>query len=49
MTKKDMIDIITSSPAWDGANAKTLNRYLKSEIKDIFDQLEEAEEDYYSY
>ncbi len=48
MTKTEMANIITKSPAWDGASAEWLIRHCtKQELKDIYDQIEFAERDYY--
>lgn len=48
MTKKEMANIITKSTAWDGASADWLIRYCtKQKLKDIYNQLEFAERDYY--
>ena len=48
MTEADMAYIITNSPVWDGANAEWLEKHCtKQELKDLCDQVEEAEEDYY--
>lgn len=50
MTKADMAYIITKSPAWDGQNADWLVKHCtKQELEDIYDQIEEAEEDYYGW
>lgn len=49
MTKKEMAEIITASPAWDGCSEEELvKNYTKEQIKDIYDMLDEAEEEYYS-
>ena len=48
MTKADMAYTITKSPAWDGASKEWLIKHCtKQEIKDIYDQLKEAEDDFY--
>lgn len=51
MKKMDMIEIIVNSPAWDGTKNKSwlYKNNTKEEIKDIYDMIEEAEEEYYSY
>ena len=50
MTKADMAYIIIKSPAWDGQNADWLVKHCtKQELKDIYNQIEEAEEDYYGW
>ena len=50
ITKKEMVDILTSSPAWDGTKNKKilLKNYTYREIKDIYIELDEAENDYFS-
>ena len=50
MTKKEMAEIITRSPAWEGTRSvKELCRdYTKEQIKDAYDELDNAEEDYYN-
>ena len=47
MTKFDMAYIITNSPAWDGCSMSQLMKF-KKELKDIYDQIDEAEKEYYS-
>ena len=48
MTKSEMAYIITESPAWDGRSAEWLIKHCsKQEIKDYYDELNEAENDYY--
>jgi hypothetical protein len=50
MTKEDMAYIITKSPVWDGASASWLVKHCtKAELKDILDQVEEAENEYYGW
>ena len=48
MKKAEMVEIITSSPAWDGCSAEALMKYTVDEVKDIYDQLDIAEEEYFS-
>ena len=50
MKKIDYAKCITNSPAWDGIkNPYTLTKmYRKEELKDMYDMIEEAEEDYYN-
>lgn len=50
MTKKEMAEIIARSPAWVGnLTVKELCReYTKEQIKDAYDELDNAEEDYYN-
>ena len=51
MHSKDIIKkakIVTSSPAWDGADLETiLESYTSQEIEDMYNMLDEAEEEYY--
>ena len=48
MTKKDMAEIIASSPVWNGASASWLiKNCTKEQLKDLMWQIEYAEEDYY--
>lgn len=49
LTKKDMIDILVVSPAWDGSKDKKLllKNYSYQEIKDLYNELTEAEQDYF--
>ena len=50
MTKADMAYIITKSPAWDGASKEWLIKHCtKQELKDLYDQVEAAEEEYFKY
>lgn len=50
MTKLDYAKIIVSSPAWDGINNpyELAKLYTKEELKDAYNMMEEAEEDYYN-
>ena len=50
MTKLEYAKILTSSPAWDGIKNpfKLAEIYSKAELKDAYDMLEEAEEEYYN-
>ena len=42
--------ILTNSPAWNGIKDpyKLTKLYTKAELKDAYDMLEEAEEDYFN-
>lgn len=50
MTKMEYAKILTNSPVWDGIKDpyKLVKLYSKAELKDAYDMLEEAEEDYYN-
>lgn len=50
MTKLDYAEILIGSPAWDGIRNphKLVKMYSKQELKDAYNMLKEAEEDYYS-
>ena len=50
MTKLDYAKILTNSPAWDGIKNpyKLVKLYSKEELKDAYDMLAYAEEDYYN-
>ena len=49
MTKLQYAQCITLSPAWDGADKEWLVKNCsKEELKDLFEQIDEAEEEYYS-
>lgn len=50
MTKLDYAEILTNSPAWGGIKNpyKLVKMYTKQELKDAYDMLKEAEEDYYN-
>jgi len=49
MTKAEMADIIANSPVWCGRSAEWLvKHYKKKDLEYLFEQLEEAEEEYYS-
>ena len=47
MTKLEYAKILTNSPAWGGIKNpfKLAEMYSKTELKDAYDMLEEAEED----
>ena len=47
MKKADMVNAIVNSTAWNGADEKYLMKLKKDEVKDIYDMLDKAEEDYY--
>lgn len=48
MTKLTMAVSITESPAWDGTdNINEMLKLSKSELQNIYDYLEDAEQDYY--
>lgn len=51
MNKLDYAEIIVNSPAWSGIKNpfKLVRMYTKAELKDIYNMLEEAEEDYFNY
>lgn len=51
MTKLEIARILVDSPAWQGEkDAEWLVKiYSKVELQDMFDMLDEAEEDYYNY
>lgn len=47
MTKKDYAFCVTHSEAWDGCSEKQLvKNYTLQELKDIYAETEEAEEEY---
>ncbi len=50
MTKLEMAEILVKSPAWDGIkSAQELVKHCsKQEIKDAYDYLDFAEEDYFN-
>ena len=50
MKKIEYARIIVRSPAWDGTRSpeKLAKWYTLAELKDIYDMLGEAENDYYS-
>ena len=48
MTKEKMARELINSPAWDGGTYDKLMRASKQEIVDIYDMMQEAEEDYYN-
>lgn len=49
MNKREMIDIIVRSPAWDGSRDKKFleKSYSLQEIKDAYSEMDEAEQEYY--
>ena len=50
MTKLEMAEILVSSPAWDGLRNpyKLAKNTPKDILKDYYDMLEVAEEEYYN-
>ena len=50
MKKYEIIDTLINSPAWSGTKDKRiLNKYSKQELLDIYNELEEAEQEYYNF
>lgn len=49
MTKSEMIDELLRSPAWSGSKDKNflMKNYTKEEIQDVYNELEQAEYEYY--
>lgn len=50
MTKVEYATMLVSSPVWDGNKsiAFLVKTYTKQELKDAYDMMEEAEENYYN-
>lgn len=49
MTKQNMCETLISSEAWNGTSDVTvLMGYCKAEIEEMYNQIDEAEDNYYS-